>query len=287
MKALVIGATGKVGTPTVQSLLRAGHFVRAVVRDEAKARQRLGWHPQLEVITGSLDAGTLVHAVPDADAGFIALGPAGSQGRLQHEIIGWLAGSGLPHLVRLSVLSASPSSLGLNQRAHAELDATARRAGIAYTSVRPALFTTSVIDLAGEIRATGGWEGTAPTGRNAFIDPGDVGACAAAVLGDRSWWGHNWELTGPELLSWPDVAHQLSEVLGRAISYRVVDEEQLRASCARRGLPRASADMLVARDQAVEAHENEKSTDVAERLLRRPRRSLRDTLAQAHADGLL
>ena len=41
MTALVVGATGSIGSLVVQEAIRQGHAVRALVRSQAKARQRL------------------------------------------------------------------------------------------------------------------------------------------------------------------------------------------------------------------------------------------------------
>ncbi len=40
-KIVVIGATGSLGRPVIQELIRAGFFVRAIVRDSSKAKSLL------------------------------------------------------------------------------------------------------------------------------------------------------------------------------------------------------------------------------------------------------
>jgi len=170
------------------------------------------------------------------------------------------------------------------RRGHAALDETARRHAIGYTTLRPAVFTTAITDLADEISSTDGWTGSAPSGRNPFVDPRDVGACAAAVLLRGTWWGQHLDLTGPALYSWPDVAALLTTELGRPITYWPGDEDAVRADTLRRGLPETFAEVLVARDRAAEAGENELLTDLVQRLTGTAPRTLPDYVHEHRAE---
>ncbi|AXI80552.1 NAD(P)H-binding protein [Peterkaempfera bronchialis] len=278
MKITAIGATGKVGTPLVRGLLERGADVRVFVRDPGKARAVIaaGDMPgRLGIVPGRLDDLAAVRAAfSGVDVGFVALGPTGDQRPLQEGVIEAAGQAGLPHLVRLSVFSTGHHSLGLNQRAHAELDDLVAHTGLPYTSLRPALFATSVLDAAEEIRRTGGWTGAAAHGRNPLIDPRDVAASGVSVLLDPAWWGRHHELTGPALYSWPDVAALLTRELGTPIGFRAVDGAALRAAALARGLPEINAETLVARERAVEAGENERLTDTVRALTGSEPRSL-------------
>jgi uncharacterized protein YbjT (DUF2867 family) len=292
MTVLVIGATGKVGGHAVDELLRQGASVRVYARDQAKARTRFARDGRLpaglDIAVGELDADeALMAAARGTDAAFLVLGPIGEQGRLAARSIEILARAAVPQLVRLSVLSARPDSLGVVQRAHAALDAVAREQDIGYTTLRPAVFTTAVTDLADEIRATDGWTGSAATGRNPFIDPRDVGASAAAILLEGGRRGQHLDLTGPALYSWPEVAALLTTELGRPISYRIGDAAAVRADALRRGLPEAYAEVFVARDRAVDAGENERLTDTVARLTGRAPRTLPDYVREHQAEFAL
>jgi uncharacterized protein YbjT (DUF2867 family) len=265
MKVLVIGATGQTGAQAVRRLLRRDAMVRVLVRNPQKAEEMFygadtgGW---LEIVGGSLDdPGVLRAAFNKSDVAFVALGSVGEQGALQRSIIEAAADAGLPQLIRLSVLNAGHDSLGINQRAHAELDDLAGRTGIGYTTVRPAIFMTSLLASARQIRETGGWSGVARQGRNPLIDPRDAADAAAAVILDRSRWGRHHELTGPELLSWPDAAAQLGREIGRPVEYRAVDDATMREALAQRGFGAPDVDLLIAREHATEARENERITN--------------------------
>jgi uncharacterized protein YbjT (DUF2867 family) len=293
MKVLLIGATGRVGTPTAHGLLARGADVRVLVRNPAKARERLadpvltpgGAVPgDLEIVSGALeDAGAVAEAAAGMDAAFVALGSVGEQGELQRQVIEALAHAGLPRLVRLSVLSTRHDSPGINQRGHAVLDDVVTATRLTYTSLRPAIFMTSVLDVAAQIRRDGTWLGTAAHGRNPLIDPRDVAAVAVAVLLDPGTGEQHYELTGPTLYSWPAVAQALTRELGRTVEFIAVDEATLRERLARQ-LPEWGVDLLVARERAVEAGDNERLTGWVHKLTGAAPRNLEDFLREHLAE---
>ncbi|HEX4246752.1 MAG TPA: NAD(P)H-binding protein [Pseudonocardia sp.] len=288
MRVLVIGATGNVGVPTVLGLLERGADVRVLVRNEGKARELFaGVGPgRLEIVAGELtDSATVAAAVPGADVAFLALHSVGPSGELQRAVIGALAEAGLPRLVRLSVLSTSHTSPGLNQRGHAVLDDVAEATGLVYTSLRPAIFMTAVLDAAAQVRVGGGWIGTAETGRNPLIDPRDVATTAVEVLLDPAKQGQHYDLTGPALYSWSEAASALADVLGRPVEFTVVDEPTLREKAARR-VPDWMVELLLARERAVETGDNERLTDWVQRLTGAAPRTLQAYLREHRAEFL-
>jgi uncharacterized protein YbjT (DUF2867 family) len=277
----MIGATGQVGTPLVRTLLDRGSHVRLLVRDGAKAERLFGSRSdRLQVVEGSLaDGDQVAAAFADADVGFVALGPTGSEGELQASVLRSVGGSGLPHLVRLSVLATSPTSLGMNQRGHAALDEVVAATGIGYTSLRPAVFTTGLLAQRSAIRDRNELLGSSTHGRNALIDPGDVADVAAAVLTDPALWHRHHVLTGARLSLWSEVADALSTVLGRPVRFRALPPEELRAAIVELSGSADLAEMVVARESAVEAGENETLTSTVAELTGHPPRTLEESLS--------
>src|ERR1700759_1949454 len=89
---------------------------------------------------------------------------------------------GFQQLVRLAVLNAGPDSVGINQRAHWSVDFAAQAAGLPYTTIRPSIFTSSMLAGAAEIKATRTWTGLADRGRVALSHTADVVEVAIRVL---------------------------------------------------------------------------------------------------------
>ena len=56
-------------------------------------------------------------------------------------------------------------------------------------------------------------------GKTGMIDTRDVGKVIAKVLSEEGHSSMNYEITGPEILSFHDVAEKFSNVLGRKIDY--------------------------------------------------------------------
>jgi uncharacterized protein YbjT (DUF2867 family) len=200
------------------------------------------------------------------DGVFVALDPSGEQGSLQRGVIATATAAKVPQLVRISVLNVRHESAGVNQRAHADLDDAVGGAGLPYTSLRPAIFMTSALEGARRIREGDDWLGTARRGRNPLIDPRDVAATAVAVLLDPGTWGRHYELAGPQLYSWAEVADLIGQELGRTVTFTAVDDDTFRTDAARYGLSEAAVATFLAREHAVAAGDNERVTDWVERL---------------------
>jgi uncharacterized protein YbjT (DUF2867 family) len=154
-------------------LLDAGNTVRVLVRDPDKAKQLFGDVPNVEIVPVQLDdPAAVATGLAESDTAFLAMGSIGIEANLQRVAIQAAASTPeLQQLVRLSVLNTGPDSLGINQRAHWSIDLTAQVAGIPYTTIRPAIFSTSLLIAAPEIKTTRTWTGLADTGRVALSDP--------------------------------------------------------------------------------------------------------------------
>jgi uncharacterized protein YbjT (DUF2867 family) len=166
MTTAVIGATGRVGSVVVRELLARNRPVLAIVRAPAKARQLFGQPEGLEVRQAELDGLAGVRsALRGAGTVFIAMGASGLEGNLQRVVIQAAASTPVEQVVRLAVLNTSPTSLGINQRAHWNIDFAARVAGVPYSTIRPAIFSASLLAAAAEVRASRTWTGLAGTGQ--------------------------------------------------------------------------------------------------------------------------
>jgi NAD(P)H dehydrogenase (quinone) len=289
MTTAVIGATGRVGRAVVAGLIADKRPVIAIVRDAARARQLFGPAGQLD--TGLLDTGLLdirpapldrpaeVRAALDGAATvFIAMGSAGLEGNLQRVVIQAASTAPVEQFVRLSVLSTSATSLGINQRAHWNIDFAAESAGLPYTTIRPAIFSASLLAGAPEIKASRTWTGLADTGRVALIDHRDAAEAAVRVITDPGTWGTHHDLTGPRLLSWPEAMQALSAELGEPVTFVPASEQELLRRLTGAGVPPSQAELLIAREWALLAGENDRTTTGVRDLTGHPARTVEDFL---------
>jgi uncharacterized protein YbjT (DUF2867 family) len=284
----VIGATGRVGRQIVRGLLARGDPVTALVRDPAKARRVLGESGGLRIRSTRLDdPRDLADALAGSRAVFVAMGSIGIEGVLQRIAITVAAAiPSIEQLTRLSVLNASPDSLGINQRAHHSIDDFAAAVAVPYSTIRPAIFSASLLAATSEVRATRTWTGLADSGRTALIDVRDVAAVGLRVLTDPAHWGAHHDLTGPVPMSWPDALALLSAELGEPVAFRVATEQQLLERLTEAGVPAGTAELLITREWAILAGENDHTTATFEQITGRPPRPVTEFLHEHRADFL-
>jgi uncharacterized protein YbjT (DUF2867 family) len=274
MTTAVIGATGRVGSEVVQALLADGHSVAALVRDPDKACRVFGDPDGLDIRTTRLeDPADVAAGLHDARALFIAMGSIGVEGVLQRIAVSAAATtSSIEQVTRLAVLNTSADSRGINQRGHFSIDRFAASLGVPYSTIRPAIFSASLLAAAPEIRASRTWTGVADTGRVALIDHRDAAEAGLRVLTDPALWGMHYDLTGPVPMSWPEALELLSAELGEPVGFRVAPERELIDRLVAAGVPPGQAELLIAREWAILAGENDYTTETFERIIGRPPR---------------
>jgi uncharacterized protein YbjT (DUF2867 family) len=83
---------------------------------------------------------------------------------------------------------------------------------------------------------------------------------AALILAEPAAWGTHHDLTGPVLLSWPDAMALLSAELGYPVSFETLPERQFLARLTEAGVAPGPAELLITREWAIRAGENERLT---------------------------
>ena len=148
---LVVGATGSIGRLVVAEALRQGYAVRALVRDEAKARRVLQLGAQL--IVGEVTSrDSLANAVEGVDAVVFTLGAGSVRGELAEAVDYGGVCNVLMALGQLKPRIALMTAIGVTKREDARLgvlgghdwkrrsERLVRASGLAYTIVRPGWF---------------------------------------------------------------------------------------------------------------------------------------------------
>jgi len=282
----VIGATGHVGGEIVRGLLDRGDAVAALVQDPDEAQRVFGDREGLRIrLTRVDDRRDLAEALDGIRTVFIAMGSTGTQGVLQRIAISVAAGiPSIEQITRLSVLNASASSLGINQRAHHSIDEFAASFSVPYSTIRPTIFSLSLLAAADEVRASRRWTGLAGTGRMALIDHRDAAEAGLRVLTDSALWGTHHDLTGPVLMSWPEALEILSVQLGERVDFRVTDERQFLDRLIANGVPAGTAQLLIAREWSILAGENDYTTETFQQITGHPPRPLAEFLHEHRAE---
>jgi uncharacterized protein YbjT (DUF2867 family) len=104
----------------------------------------------------------------------------------------------------------------------------------------------------------------------ALIDHRDAAEAGLRVLTDPALWGAHHDLTGPVPLSWPEALELLSAELGEPVTFRVAAERQFLQRLIGAGVPAGMAELLIAREWAILAGENDYTTDTFQQTTRPP-----------------
>jgi uncharacterized protein YbjT (DUF2867 family) len=231
---LVTGATGNVGSEAVRLLAGRHHPTRALVRDPSRAP--VG---DLEVVTGDFDRpDTLDEAMRGIDAVLLVSPAVPAQ---EIAVIDSARRQGVSHVIKVTSKASADSPVD-RRRGQAQIEAHLATTGLAYTLLRANAYMQNLLALAPMIRQTGGFLMSAGDGKVGMIDARDVAATAAAVAaapGEHA--GQTYWLTGPGLVTYADVAGELSGALGHAVEYRQISPAEHRAAMIRAGVPDAVA----------------------------------------------
>ena len=134
------------------------------------------------------------------------------------------------------------------------------------------------------MRAARTWTCLAGTGRIALIDHRDAAEAGLRVLTDPALWGAHHDLTGPVPMSWPEALELLSAELGEPVTFQVAAERQFLERVVGAGVPAGEAELLIAREWAILAGENDYTTDTFQRITGRPPQPVADFLHEHRAE---
>ncbi|WP_433521459.1 NmrA family NAD(P)-binding protein [Nocardia pseudovaccinii] len=225
---LVIGGTGTTGSRVVARLESQGRPVRIGSRS---AQPPFVWEDP-ETWTAVLDGVDRVYII--------------------HPVLGTPeAGEQIEAFARAAVARGIRRLVMLSGRGSSEVQAVeegVKSAGAEWTIVRPGWFNqnfseASILGFAELVKAG---EIALPFGdaAEAFVDADDIAAVVVAALTDDRHVGKTYELSGPAMLSFAEVAAELSAATGREIVYTPLTIEQYREVVRKRGLPVEYADMF-------------------------------------------
>ncbi|MCO6000266.1 SDR family oxidoreductase [Actinoallomurus rhizosphaericola] len=235
---LVTGATGKVGSEAVRLLAAQHHPTRALVRDPARAPY--GGAAGVEIAVGDFDRPATLDAAMRGVDTVVLVTP--SRPAQEIAVIDSALRHGVTHIVKITNHRATADSPVGRRRDHARIEAHLKATGLAYTLLAPNLFMQNLLAAAPMIKQTGGFTMSAGDGRFGMVDARDVGATAAVIAAaPQEHAGRTYLLTGPELLTYAEVAKELTYALGREIEYRRISPDEHREAMIQAGVPEAVA----------------------------------------------
>ena len=92
------------------------------------------------------------------------------------------------------------------------------------------------------------------------------------------------DLTGPALMSWPEALELLSAELGEPVTFQVAAERQFLERLTGAGVPAGTAELLITREWAILAGENDYTTGTFQQITGRPPRPVSEFLHDYRAE---
>jgi NAD(P)H dehydrogenase (quinone) len=186
------------------------------------------------------------------------------------------AAAGVRHLVYTSFLNAAPDAVFTLARDHWATERHIRAAGLPFTFLRDGLYADFLPMMVGD---DGVLRGPAGDGRAALVAQDDIADAAVAVLRDPGpHAGATYDLTGPEALTFTEVAAALSTATGRPVRFHDESLAEAYASRASYGAPDWQVEAWVSTYTAVAAGQLATVSGDVERLTGHPATSLAELL---------
>ncbi len=263
-RVLVTGGTGKTGQLVARQLALRGVEARIATRNPSSADQiRFDW----------TDPATHGPALKGISAVYIVAPIDRTQQLPVMRSFLEQAVSQVPG--RLVLLSASSLEAGgpMMGEIHAWLAAHAPL----WTVLRPSWFMQNVTTQhLPSILNEGCLYSATGDGRVPFIDAADIAAVAVEALTDRALASDDHVLTGPQALTYGEVAQEISIRIGRSIRHCRLSVLELAARYATFGIPEAYALTLARMDEAICQGAEDRTTEEVQRITGRPARTFAD-----------
>ena len=216
---LVTGATGNIGRELVHWLaLRKREFkVMARTREARDAFRAKDIH----CVHGDFDdPATFEGALAGVRSVFLVTPPRPDGVDLEYKFLEVCQEKEVGHVVRISALGASPWATSALLRHHGRCEAQLEDCGVPWTLLRPTLFMQNLAPMFGPgVARNSTLYATLGDARVPWLDARDIAMVAGAVLTSEGHEGLVYDLTGPEALTFDQVAEELSRQQGRKISY--------------------------------------------------------------------
>ena len=239
---LVTGSTGTTGMEVLKALKARDTAARALVRDETKAHhlRDLGFEP----VTGDLgDPRTLGPAFEGVEKAYLVSPMGPMQSEFEQAFLETAMQAGVKHIVKLSVIGASPEAPLRFARTHAKVEQALRDSGMDWTLLRPTSFMQNTLSWGARV-LDGTFYSPVPDAAFSIVDARDVAEVAAVALTEEGHEGKAYGLSGPEAVSFRDQAKRVFAAAGREVTVEEIELETLKRELVRAGVPPWNAEGL-------------------------------------------
>lgn len=223
-RIIVSGASGQLGGLAVEALLARGVRPEDLILvsrtpdvlaryAQTGASTRFGDFTQPESLDAAYAGGTRLLLISLNTRGNPNPRVANERAALQQAAIDAAVRAGVEHIVYISFVDAdhNVSPIAVDHRA---TEAALRASGIAWTSLRDQWYADLIVDPTARMVADGRAVVPSNDPGTAWVTRKDCAAAAAAVLTTSGHENQVYEITGPELVRFRDIASIASEITG-------------------------------------------------------------------------
>ena len=241
----VTGASGTVGREVVKQLQALNALFRAAVSSPSSA-EALRARGVDAAICEYHQPDTVRAALQGCDTLFLLGANMIEQTALETGVVEAAKAAGVRHIVKLSVMGAPDEAYSL-AHVHRPVEKAIEASGLGWTFLRPNSYMQNIVTfMKPTIQSDSMFYSASGGARISHVDARDIAAVAAQALTapDRHR-GRAYVLTGPEAVTYDELAAAVSSALDRPIQHVTLPPEDLKAGMLAEGLPEPLADRLL------------------------------------------
>jgi len=281
MKMLVTGATGKLGTKVVETLLKTVPASRLAVsvRNPEKAEHYRA--RGVEVRHGDFDRPeTLDAAFAGINRLLIISADGDNETRIrQHTNAVEAAARAKVDFIAYTSIANAAESKNLMAPPHQATEKAILETGIPYSFLRNNWYLENEIPSIQGVLAGAPWVTSAGSGKTGWALRQDYAEAAAAVLAGNGHENTTYELSG-RLLTQEELAAALGKVLGKEVPVQQVDDAAYADIMKKAGVPDFVIPILVGIQQSIREGTLEVESNDFEKVLGRPATPIHEALSQ-------
>jgi len=241
---LVTGAGGTVGSEVIKQLesakapFRAAYFSKGKA-DAARARG-------IDAVTIDYSRPETLRAAYQGSDKLFLLGPSAlNQTQFELNAVAAAKAVGVRHIVKLSVWGADEEAF-VFAKIHRPVEKAIDASGVAWTFLRPNGFMQNIVTYMGEtIKAEAAIYSAVGEAKISHVDVRDIAAVAVKALTEPGHAGKAYTLSGPEALTYTEIATELSKVLGRSVRHISLSPADYTSGLLAAGISEGMADWLL------------------------------------------